>query len=90
MWERCSHKPQVLYGDGEESEAEGKSPSATVRFRMEEGAKSQGMWMTPKARKGQKIDSPLQSPERSTALLILWFEPNETYFKLLTARTVRE
>ena len=40
--------------------------------------------------KSKKIDFPLESPERSVALLTPWFGPTETHFGLLIYRTVRK
>lgn len=39
--------------------------------------------------KGKKMHSPLELPERNTALLTLSFQPMKTYFGLLTYRTIR-
>lgn len=44
-----------------------------VTLKMEEGAKSQGMWAASRNWTAKKMDASLQTPARNTALLTLQF-----------------
>lgn len=60
-----------------------------------EGTTGQGMWVASRSSKGPESRSrcpclPLpEPPKRNTAMLILWFYPTDTHFRLLTSRTIR-